>query len=264
MSAFFDALDWVARLSPFSRNLPHFVTDHRAQARALALTLGTEAGVRRAIGGEFEAFGRIELALLRNLGLSEQSFIVDVGCGSGRLANALTANMPQVRYHGTDVVRQFLKYARSISPAHFRFSLVKGLTIPEKDSVADFVVFFSVGTHLAHHETYRYLQEARRITKPGGLIVMSFLQFTIPGHWKNFENVLANTTSNFRAPINAFIEPEVFRVWSKHLGLELEKIIPGNQKQIPLTEPIQFENGSRQEGMASFGQSVAVMRKPAS
>lgn len=263
MSVFSDAIGWLANYVPFGTRRPHFVRDQRAQALALALTLGRDAGARLSVGGEFEAYGKIELALLRSLGLSEESYIVDIGCGSGRLANALNSAIPKVGYHGTDVVPRLLKYARSLAPAHFRFTTVEGLTIPEEDNIADFVTFFSVVTHLAHHEAYRYLEEARRVAKPGGLIVISFLQFTNPAHWPNFQDVLENASKTFfRPPMNVFIEPDVFGVWCRHLGLQLEKLIPGDQSLIPLTEPIECENGLRLTGTASFGQSIAVMRKP--
>lgn len=263
MSVFSSAISWFANRMPFATRTPHFVRDQRAQALALTLTLGRDAGARLSVGGEFEAFGKIELALLRSLGLSDASSIVDIGCGSGRLANALNAAMPKVNYHGTDVVPRLLKYARAHAPAHFRFTAVEGLTIPEKDNVADFVTFFSVVTHLAHHESYRYLEEARRVAKPGGLIVVSFLQFTNPAHWPNFQDVLENASKAFfRPPINVFIEPDIFGVWCEHLGLQLEKLIPADQSAIPLTEPVECESGLRLTGSASFGQSIAVIRKP--
>ena len=49
---------------------------------------GGEA-LRRAVGGEFEAVGKLEYHLLRSLGLGNGHLVVDVGCGSGRLAHQL-------------------------------------------------------------------------------------------------------------------------------------------------------------------------------
>jgi 2-polyprenyl-3-methyl-5-hydroxy-6-metoxy-1,4-benzoquinol methylase len=48
---------------------------------------GSEA-LRRAVGGEFEAVGKLEY-YLRSLGLTNGHLVVDVGCGSGRLAQQL-------------------------------------------------------------------------------------------------------------------------------------------------------------------------------
>ena len=251
---------WRRLLNP-NADLPHFVADHRWQADQLAEKLGREAGARRAIGGEFEAVGKVEAALLRHLGLSDGQCVIDVGCGSGRLASALTG-MPNLRYHGTDVVPRFLEHARSISPKTFRFTSVEGLTIPEPDGVADFVCFFSVATHLAHHETYAYLREACRVLKPGGRIVMSFLQFTNPRHWKQFEDTVNSMNFPAHPPLNVLIESVAIEVWARHLNLVVDGIHAGDDRFIPIAERVVFETGKVMEGFASNGQSVAVLRKP--
>jgi SAM-dependent methyltransferase len=260
---------WRARMEAWQKRLsfrkdvgvPHFVRDHRWMVRSLILRKGHAHGVRRAVGPEFTAFGKLEAALLRHVGLEDNHFIVDVGCGSGRLASVLVET-PGIRYHGTDVVPELLAHARTIGNGRFKFTLVKGLTIPEQDEVADFVTFFSVATHLMHHETYTYLQEAKRVLKPGGRIVMSFLEILNPQHWKVFADTVEDAKFK-NLPINAFIEAPVMQVWGDHLGLTVEHVFRSGAPFIPLSEPILFENGERREGMADLGQSVAVFRKPA-
>ena len=59
--------------------------------------------MRLAVGGEFDAVGKLEHYLLRSLGLSSGHLIIDVGCGSGRLAQQLAGDK-SIRYVGTDVV----------------------------------------------------------------------------------------------------------------------------------------------------------------
>src|SRR5205085_11953372 len=46
---------------------------------------GTDAALKWAVGGEFEAIGFLELEVLKYFGLKEDDYVVDVGCGSGRL-----------------------------------------------------------------------------------------------------------------------------------------------------------------------------------
>ena len=57
--------------------------------------------------GDFERVGFIERGILQRYGLQGNTFVVDVGCGSGRLARYLTA-YPKLRYLGIDVVPELL------------------------------------------------------------------------------------------------------------------------------------------------------------
>jgi ubiquinone/menaquinone biosynthesis C-methylase UbiE len=70
--------------------------------------------------------------------------------------------------------------------------------IPEKDGEADFVCFFSVLTHLLHEQGFVYLQEAKRVLKPGGKIVFSFLEFAVPDHWAVFEGTVNDIKASTR------------------------------------------------------------------
>src|SRR5471032_314744 len=86
--------------------------NHLAQLRA---TLPNDAALEAAVGGEFVTIGKLERALLCSLGLADDHFVVDVGCGSGRLAHQLAA-FPELRYLGTDVVPDRLDQARKLTP----------------------------------------------------------------------------------------------------------------------------------------------------
>lgn len=46
----------------------------------------TAEAMKLAIGGQFEAYGQIEADMLCFFGLRDQAMLIDVGCGSGRLA----------------------------------------------------------------------------------------------------------------------------------------------------------------------------------
>lgn len=226
----------------------HFLRDYRRMVRSLKANLGYEAAMQAGVGGDFENVGRCEAALLMHYGLGAGGHVVDVGCGSGRLAHALGKAL-DITYHGCDIISDFLDYARSKSPAHYRFTVVSGLTIPEPHATADFVVFFSVATHLFHHETFLYLEEARRVAKPGGRIFVSFLEFADDGHWPQFMHIVDATRSRREMHLNAFIEASVFPVWARRLGLEVEAILPRGRV-------------SGAHGDIELGQSVAILRKP--
>ena len=102
--------------------------------------------MRRAVGGEFEAVGKLEYCLLRSLGLGKGDLIVDIGCGSGRLAHQLAPHK-DIRYIGTDVVPRLVEGAKALTMRDdWEFSVVADVHIPCADNVADFVAFFSVLT----------------------------------------------------------------------------------------------------------------------
>lgn len=125
-------------------------------------------GLELAVGGDFDFLGRLELALLVQEGLRPDGYLVDVGCGSGRLAAAV-ADYLYGRYLGTDIVPELLEHARGLVGERpgWRFELVDGPpAVPEHDGQADMVCFFSVFTHLLHEQSYAYLEEARRVLKP--------------------------------------------------------------------------------------------------
>jgi SAM-dependent methyltransferase len=166
-----------------TKTRPHFVRDYERFVRKLLKNSeGREAAMAKAVGGgDYYSIGAAEREVLSSLGLKRGDYVIDVGCGSGRLATALE-NGPTVRYLGTDVVGELLAFARErCAGPDWRFEVVDGLTIPEGDGRADFVTFFSVLTHLRRREALSYLLEAKRVLKPSGRIVVSYLDpWTLP------------------------------------------------------------------------------------
>ncbi|MCK5831848.1 MAG: class I SAM-dependent methyltransferase [Methylococcales bacterium] len=215
--------------------------------------------MEQSIGGNFHHFGILQRELIRQQGLKGDDVILDVGCGSGRLANALK-EMPNLTYIGIDVVQDLLDYADEICQRDdWSFIKATDLKIPLDDNSVDIITCFSVFTHLLHEETYVYLAEMRRVLKPGGKIVFSFLDFLIPEHWGVFASNLI--LINDQVPLNQFIDPQAIRIWSQHLRLEVENIFSGNSPYIHMSEAIEGENGELYQGMVTLGQSVCVLRK---
>jgi SAM-dependent methyltransferase len=201
-----------------------------------------------AIGGDFERIGRIEAALVRHYGLGPDGHLIDVGCGSGRLAKPLSEYLAG-SYLGFDLVPDLIAYARQIvDRPDWRFETIDHIGIPESDGRADMVCFFSVLTHLLHEQSYWYLQEARRVLKPGGKILFSFLEYREPAHWNIFMQTLDAAKQMAHNPLNVFIERDAIPIWASHLDLVVEDIRDAADAIVA-------------EG--HLGQSVCVMRKPA-
>ncbi|MBL9203752.1 MAG: methyltransferase domain-containing protein [Opitutaceae bacterium] len=233
--------------------------DYRTHVAELERRLSADEALSRAVGGEFVAVGKLEHYLLRSLGLRDDHRVVDVGCGSGRLACQL-APFPKIDYLGCDVVPRLLEYAKDLCRREdWRFELCQGATIPAEAESADFACFFSVFTHLAHEDTYRYILEAHRVLKPGGLLVMSFLEFCVPSHWVEFISGVAQVRPDRH--LNQFLSRDAIEAWSHHAHFAVRHVHRGDTMYIPLPETVSFENGMVMTGNGSLGQSVAVLQK---
>ena len=200
-----------------------------------------------AIGGHFELLGPILCSVVRHYGLPAGGYLIDVGCGSGRLAKPISEYLTG-KYLGIDLVPDLVEHARKITNRpDWRFETVDHIGIPEADGQADMVCFFSVITHLTHEQSYWYLEEAARVLKPGGKVVFSFLEFLEPGHWTVFESTLEAAKSRTEIPMNVFMGRGFFPIWAEKLGLKLEDV----------------RNATDAVGEAgALGQSICVMSKP--
>src|ERR1051325_6477011 len=156
----------LKRLTAFLRDLApnrlvqNFKGYHAFFEQVLSRRPGHE-GMIEAVGGGHD-IGDMEATLLDRFGRAAHSYVIDVGCCSGRLARPL-AGLARLRYLGTDISQTLLDYAAATcGRADFRFERVEGTRIPARDVVADMVVFLSVGTHLLQEEFFLYLEDARR------------------------------------------------------------------------------------------------------
>lgn len=239
-----------------------YVQSYRTMVEANLAAFPENEAMARSVGGQYERFGTLEFLLLRQLGLADDARVIDVGCGAGRLAWRLAA-LPALRYLGTDVVPQLMDYARRrCKRPDFAFRLVERIEIPAPDGEADFVTFFSVFTHLLHEESYVYLEEARRVLKPGGRVVFSFLEFAVAHNWSVFEaNLDWVRQRSYMGHINVFMHRDDLRLWADRLGLTVEAFIAGDDPAIAVEAPYTLPD--LPAGRHGLGQSVAVLRKPA-
>lgn len=229
----------------------------------LKLTPAVKDPLHTAVGGQFEAFGVVEREMLRFYGLGPDQFLVDVGCGSGRLAIPL-AQDHRGGYLGTDVVEELLVYARQrCGRPDWRFEAVDKLAIPAADGSADMVCFFSVFTHLLHEHSYVYLEEAKRVLKPGGRIVFSFIEYVNPEHQAIFDLTLQDAGHLDLHPLNIFMDRDAIRYWASRLEMGIVEIRDGTDLFVPLPEPVVLDDGGVLEGLGRLGQSICVLEKRA-
>jgi SAM-dependent methyltransferase len=128
--------------------------------------------------GDFDLIGRIMLGVLIHEGLQNDSTLVDLGCGVGRLARHAGPWLDDGRYVGTDVSQGMLNEARKCLGPLENVELVHqvGEEFPFLEAgQVDMICAFSVFTHIEHEDAFRYMQAAYRVVKPGGKFVFSCL-----------------------------------------------------------------------------------------
>lgn len=101
--------------------------------------------------------------------------VLDFGCGIGRPMLMLYANY-KIPTHACDVNKSaidFLKTQKETMPELFHSSFEPPL--PYRDSFFDAVYSISVWTHLEKPDEDAWLTEMKRILKPGGIAMISFI-----------------------------------------------------------------------------------------
>lgn len=223
---------------------PHFVRDYERHVHGLMAAYPLDEAMSLAVGGSYEETGVTQKQLLQYAGLQDGMSVIDLGCGSGRLAHALGKEL-KIEYCGLDIVEALLSYARTKTPPNYRFILNTTLSLPLPDQCADFVSVFSVFTHLRHAETYVYLTDMRRVLKPNGRIVFSFLEFAQGHHWDVFEVDIETARNSDASPLNTFIERSVNELWCRRLGFTYK-----------------FQDAATADYKGGqLGQSVAILQK---
>lgn len=234
--------------SSYTRTLDSLIAQH-GEARAMELI----------VGGQYETIGILEASLLRTLGLQPGHTVVDIGCGTGRLAWALREYL-RGKYIGFDIVPQLLPHAVArVGRPDWDFLPISSPLTPLAADSSDMTCFFSVFTHIHDEDIHRYLAEAKRITRPGGLIVFSYLDFAVDWHWPVFEATLRD--ANPDRILNKFLSKDAIRAFARNLRLRVAALHDGPDTWITLTEPIRYEDGRTAEGTTYFGQSVCILEK---
>jgi len=204
------------------------VDGHRSKYEILKASLPPEEVGKVFVGGSDPIWmGFCELEMIRRSKDLNGATVVDIGCGIGRLTQHML-HEPLTRYLGIDIIPEILQDAIEIAKDDKRFSFEIGsdCKIPMEDGVADVVVAYSVITHLLDEETFEYLQDARRVLKPGGVAIFSFLDFMYDRHVENFFRHAAQHRHG-HGDMLKYTTKEVLRLFGEKAGFSNVQFVDG-------------------------------------
>jgi len=242
----------------------HFNQDYPVLVDNLLQQMSEDDAMARAVGappGTFMRYAHKERLILEQYGFEPSDAIVDIGCGAGRLAAALSDTHRGI-YAGFDIVDKLVEYAdRRFGGDNFHFFTCDGLDIPLDGRTADFMTFFSVFTHLHHEETFIYLQEAMRVLRPGGTLVCSYLDFE--ENWPVFEATVAARHNGTQVHANVFMNADIIRRLVEGAGFDVVAVHPPHTPFIQVPQLIEIRGEeSLPAGPSAMGQGICVARTP--
>jgi len=166
--------------------------------------------------GDFIAQGKSQLNLLKqHIALSPSDNVLDVGCGIGRSAAALTDYLSSDgSYKGFDVVEKGITWCQNKITKDFpnftfkyvplnndlyntKLTSALDFTFPYPDNSFDKVFLFSVFTHMPLPEIEHYLAEIKRVLKPNGKCLSTFFIYDS----KNEDYISNDQNTGFTFPV---------------------------------------------------------------
>lgn len=103
--------------------------------------------------------------------LGEGMRVLDVGCGTGVLLEAILRRFPAVRVTGVDPSPSMLQFARRRLPDHAQLLDGRAEDLPVADSQFDAVVSCSAFHYFDRPD--KALEEMKRVLKPGGQLIIT-------------------------------------------------------------------------------------------
>jgi SAM-dependent methyltransferase len=232
--------------------LSHSTQSYEALLDRLLVEHPLEVAMAAAVGSQnldrYRDAGDGHVAVLRHYGLKDGMSIYDLGCGSGRTAQALIRSGWKGNYQGADIIQRLVDYL-NIKCEGYDAVVNNELTILSDNSSLDIVYHWSVFTHLFPEECYNYMRDIHRSLKPGGKMIFSFLEMENDRH---FNNTFLSRVGQFKnkypmGHLDTFLHRDWIRRWADRIGF---------------TEPV-FTDGMDTTNHPPTGQALAVMDKRA-
>ena len=196
------------------------VWDNVARVREHAYELvdesRTEAEIARS-GAELAPF------LVRGLGLTRDDVVLEIGCGVARLGKEVA---PHVReWWGLDVSSNMVAIARDRCRdlGNVRFFVGNGSDLAGVPSASvDKMYCHAVFIHMDKEDWFRYLVDARRVLRPGGLFYFDVWNLCDSVGWLRWQNERGLYRDRAERPVhrNQFSTPDEVRMMTRVAGFE--------------------------------------------
>lgn len=182
--------------------------------KAVAHVIGPvdEAQIRRAAKDTIRV-------LDQTVGIEETDSILEIGCGIGRVGQALAPRC--AKWIGCDVSPNMLEFAKERLTEFDNVELheISGYDIkPIADSSVDLVYCTVVFMHLEEWDRFNYVEEAFRVLKTGGRIFVDNFSIVTETGWGVFEQLRQFPVDGRPAHISKSSTAEELRVFLERAG----------------------------------------------
>jgi SAM-dependent methyltransferase len=124
----------------------------------------------------YKTFERFDQVVHSAAGRDLRSFekILDFGCGCGRIIRGFRYYLPSNHLYGTDIDSEAIAWLKENGKGMGEFSTNPHMPpTAYEDNLFDLIYSVSIFTHLPEDMQFAWLGELRRITKPGGYLILT-------------------------------------------------------------------------------------------
>lgn len=155
------------------------------------------------------------------LALDQQHRVLELGCGVARIGRELAPHVGQ--WHGVDISGPILKIARQRT-AHLpnvHLHELQRSVLPFADNSFDRAYTHLVLFHLDKEDLFIYLNELRRVLRPGGMVYFDTWNLLHPDGWQRFLWELEHHRQKRVKPAhrNQFATSDEIRLYTEKAGL---------------------------------------------
>ena len=174
--------DYVSELSEQAKSArvkPVEIPSDESRARDLAASIGSRSRIKNPNSDTVRINGErlakvLATEMEKAFGRNPEIAILDFGAAAGRVSIPLARLLPRSRVTATDVDAEAVEFLRLTAPANIK-SQLNGFSPPLSLEANSFDCAFaiSVWSHFADHLSMKWLEELRRITRRGALLLIS-------------------------------------------------------------------------------------------